>query len=188
MHYNLCMFLVGLGNPGKKYSHNRHNAGMQFVDWLYETCAATRPWLQDTHKQCEYTRIHVQEKNILLFKPLTYMNNSGQAVKSSLRSVAAQYELKHLVIAHDDLDLPLGTWKLDFGKGPKGHNGILSLEEHFGTPLFWRLRVGVDNRKPDIRISGETYVLSDFLPEEKILLDSQYTPMWEAVRKIAFSL
>ena len=97
------------------------------------------------------------------------MNDSGTVVSDLLTKHKVRPE--DLYIVHDDLDLPLGTWKLQYAKGPKEHNGINDIEQKLGTKDFWRIRVGVDNRKPENRESGEEYVLQDFLPEEKIVMN-----------------
>lgn len=177
------MYIVGLGNPGTKYIHNRHNAGIQFVDWLHDSYAQQHSWRKDTHGQCVFTDILEEKKRTVLVKPLSYMNISGQAVHSYLCSANSKPTYEQVVIAHDDLDLPVSAWKLDFGKGPKGHNGIVSLEEHFKTSLFWRLRIGVDNRNPDFRISGEAYVLDDFTQKEYEVVRAQYPSMRDAIYK-----
>jgi PTH1 family peptidyl-tRNA hydrolase len=97
------------------------------------------------------------------------MNESGVFVKK----LVDQYKLEpsNLYIAHDDLDIPLGAYKIQLGVGPKVHNGVNSVEEELGTKDFWRVRIGVDNRKPDDRTSGEEYVLQDFTAEERKALD-----------------
>ena len=81
-----------------------------------------------------------------------------------MKKLIAQYRLNSsdLWVIHDDLDIPVGSYKIQKGKGPKLHKGILSIEQELGTEDFWRVRVGVDNRKPEERISGEEYVLQDF--------------------------
>lgn len=92
------------------------------------------------------------------------MNSSGEAVNK----LANYYSLvpSALFVAHDDLDLPLGEYKIQKGVGPKLHNGINSIEQTLGSSDFWRIRIGVDNRDPNNRIPGEDYVLQDFSKEE----------------------
>lgn len=140
--------VIGLGNPGKEYDNSRHNVGYLLVQKLWEGGHSSR--------------ITSQSSNV-------FMNNSGAAVKK----LVDQYSLdtNDLYIVHDDLDLPLGTWKLQYAKGPKEHGGINDIEQKLGTKDFWRVRVGVDNRKPEERTLGEEYVLQDFKDEEKKVLD-----------------
>ncbi len=144
--------IVGLGNPGVKYQNNRHNTGHMFVDYLIK----------------EINELRITNYELKLCKTDTYMNRSSESVKKIMRN--SQFEINNLIIAHDDLDIPLGKFRIDHGTGPKVHNGLTSIEQALGTKDFWRIRIGVDNRTPDYRIDGETYVLQDFLPEEKAML------------------
>ena len=138
--------IVGLGNPGERYKNNRHNVGHIVVDVL---------------------KRRISNKAIVR-KSDCFINQSGEFVKK----LVEQYRLNpsDLWVIHDDLDIPLGSYKIQKGKGPKLHNGINSIEEKLGTDEFWRVRVGVDNRSPEDRISGEEYVLQDFTEEELKLL------------------
>ena len=98
------------------------------------------------------------------------MNESGKAVK--LLCQKHKVSPKDILVIHDDLDIPLGAFKLQFGKGPKLHNGVASVENYLGTKDFWRLRVGVENRGQQVRSRGEEYVLSRFTKEELSVLES----------------
>ena len=142
--------LVGLGNPGNKYKNNRHNAGYYFVDFLLN----------------KLTSYELTSLNLKLLKTDCFMNQSGEFVKKILDK-HQNIEINDLYIAHDDLDIPLGKFKIDKGTGPKLHNGIKSIEETIKSKDFWRIRIGVDARKPDTWIDGEKYVLSDFTKEER---------------------
>ena len=146
--------LVGLGNLGPKYQNTRHNVGFLFLDFLVKN--------------------DLLDKQIKTLKPDTYMNQSGLAVAKKL----SFYKLRpvNLIVVHDDLDLRLGEYKVQFGKGPKLHNGVDSVEKAIGTKDFWRVRIGVDNRIPDNRVSGESYVLQNFTPEELTILENQVFP------------
>lgn len=98
------------------------------------------------------------------------MNLSGKFVRKYVN--ANRIPAEDLFVAHDDLDIPLGSFKIQHASGPKIHNGILSIENELGTDAFWRIRIGVDSRpsgKPRA-LSGEQYVLSDFSPDERALL------------------
>lgn len=82
-------------------------------------------------------------------------------------------------IVHDDLDLPLGSYKIQFGKGPQLHYGVQSVEKELGTKDFWRIRIGIDNRDPNNRVSGDEYVLQDFTEEEiQVLEDEVFPKIW----------
>lgn len=139
---------VGLGNPGEKYLETRHNVGYLVID--------------------ELSRI-VKGQGLVVKKTNTFMNDSGVAVKKLINHYSLA--ISHLYIVHDDLDLPLGTWKIQYAKGPEDNGGINSIEQVLGTKDFWRIRVGIDNRNPEERTPGEEYVLQNFTDEEKQILD-----------------
>jgi len=100
------------------------------------------------------------------------MNRSGEAVKK----ITDHYSLntKQLIVAHDDLDIPLGKFRIQQKTGPRLHNGLESIENALGKKDFWRVRIGIDNRKPDNWIDGETYVLQDFQVEEKKVIHALF--------------
>ncbi|MEI6327410.1 MAG: aminoacyl-tRNA hydrolase [Candidatus Roizmanbacteria bacterium] len=153
------MIIVGLGNPGPKYAHNRHNVGYMYLDWL-QGRADGKSWKEN--QRGRYHQASIDED--VLIKPLTYMNESGSAVGSILAT--SSLSPTSLIVVHDDLDLPTGEYKISFGKGPQLHGGINSIEHHLKTKDFWRIRIGVDDRPPENRISGIDYVLEDFLPAQ----------------------
>ena len=142
--------LVGLGNPGKKYSNNRHNVGHIFVDYLIN--------------ELKNSKIN----GLKLYKTDCFMNESGIFVKK----INEKFKIKNenLIIVHDDLDIPFGKFHIQFGVGPQLHNGLDSIEDHLKTKDFLRIRIGVDNRNSEQKIPGETYVLNDFTKEEFINL------------------
>jgi len=152
--------IVGLGNPGKEYTKTRHNAGFLFLDYLCES------FLTENKFKSEVSSININSKKILTTKPLTYMNSSGEAVLA----ISQFYKInpEEILVVHDDLDIKLGEYKLQFNKGPKVHNGILSIENMLSSSEFWRLRIGIDNRDGELRknISGSDYVLGRFTQEE----------------------
>lgn len=141
-------FVVGLGNPGKKYRNNRHNVGQMVVDKFLEKGFP---------------------KNLIVKKTGVFVNESGKYVKK----LVDHFKIKtpDLWVIHDDLDIALGNYKIQKGKGPKEHKGILSIEEKLGRNDFWRVRVGVENRAPEERTPGEQYVLQDFKREELDILN-----------------
>jgi len=160
--------IVGLGNPGDKYKNNRHNAGYMFTDYIAK-------WLNCYIVKKTKSYLTMQPFNhttILLAKPLTFMNLSGKAVK---KLVTKYKVLKNdLLVVHDDLDIPLGKFKIQKGIGPKLHNGIESIENNLGFKDFWRIRIGIDNRTNTGWIDGETYTLQDFNTEEKKIISSLF--------------
>jgi len=211
------LLLVGLGNPGNKYQNNRHNVGFMFVDFLlkeyvsryaphatrflynkYVKSEVAQSTLHDSRYTPHATRL---TPHVVLAKPQTFMNKSGDAVakliknyelqimnsnqntSSSLTSHASRYAphaLRYtLCVIHDDLDLRLGNFKIQKGVGPKVHNGIESIEKALGTKDFYRVRIGIDNRTPGSHIPGEPYVLSDFSVDEKKMLDHTFPKIQE---------
>src|SRR3972149_12131165 len=153
--------IIGLGNPGQKYKNTRHNIGHLVAG--------------------ELVKLQVP-KDFIVKRTNVFMNDSGNFVKK----LVDQYhiEFSNLWVIHDDLDIPLGSYKIQNGKGPKLHNGINSIEQELEREDFWRVRVGVDSRDPESRISGEEYVLQDFSQEERGVLD---TAIAEICKKLATS-
>ena len=138
--------IVGLGNPGAKYKNTRHNAGFLVVDEL-----ALR---------------QAQGKNIVLFKPQQFMNRSGVEVKKLIKKYPL--DRNELYVIHDDLDIPLGKFKIHWGRGPKIHNGLQSIYDQLGSKDFWHVRIGIENRPATGYVgSGEDYVLQNWRPEER---------------------
>jgi PTH1 family peptidyl-tRNA hydrolase len=130
--------IVGLGNPGSRYEHTRHNAGFWFVDLLARRYGVA--FKEDRRFQGELARIQVDGRELRLLKPTTFMNRSG----NSIRSLAAYLKVlpEAVMIAHDDLDLPIGAVRLKRGGGAGGHNGLKDVIAHLGREFF-RLRIGV---------------------------------------------
>lgn len=149
--------IVGLGNIGDKFQFTRHNAGFLFQDNL-----ASKLQVKFKFEKIflgEFSEFLFNANKIYLLKPHTMMNESGKSV----RACAKFYKIlpSEILIVHDDLDINLGKSLLQFGKGPKVHNGIISIENSIGTTKFWRSRIGVDSRSSDERqyMSGADYVL-----------------------------
>src|SRR3989338_539584 len=163
--------IVGLGNPGEKYKNTRHSVGFMVVNRIgQDYCLPTTDYSKWEEKSNLLSVVcGLKTVDVLLAQPHTFMNNSGEAVKKLVDWFKVKYD--DLYVIHDELDIKLGEYKIQKGKGPKVHNGLLSIEEKLGTADFWRIRVGVDNRKPENRISGEQYVLEDFENEEKEIID-----------------
>ena len=168
VRYNIYMYLfIGLGNPGVEYHNNRHNAGFMFVDFLANKTNAS-PFKFDKYTNSELSTssdiLRTSDfglRTIILVKPQTFMNRSGESVRKYFQSHKKLAISHELFVAHDDLDIPLGKFKIQKGVGPKMHNGIESIEKAIGTKDFYRIRIGVENRGEN-KIPGETYVLQNF--------------------------
>ena len=176
--------IVGLGNPGEKYQHNRHNVGFMFVNYLLslqepqaivevERDVTISGFKYDKYMKSEVAKTKINNQEVILIKPQTYMNKSGEAVKKTVSSW--QLVVSNLIVVHDDLDIPLGKFKIQLGTGPKLHNGISSIENHLKTKDFLRVRIGVDNRPANSGVPGETYVLHDFTQEEKEIINNVFS-------------
>jgi PTH1 family peptidyl-tRNA hydrolase len=130
--------IVGLGNPGPEHALTRHNAGFWFVDALARQ--ANAQFREQRKFQGETARITLGGRELHLFKPLTYMNRSGGAI----RALAEYFRVPtaEILVAHDELDLPVGVVRLKQGGGPGGHNGLRDTIAQMGEE-FWRLRLGI---------------------------------------------
>jgi PTH1 family peptidyl-tRNA hydrolase len=115
------------------------------------------------------------------------MNESGKFVKKLISNHQPPIT-DHLIIVHDDLDIPLGKFRIDLGRGPKLHNGVESVENTLGTKDFLRVRIGVDNRQQTGSMDGESYVLKNFLTTEKSCLENSVFPKILSRLKEKFSL
>ncbi len=155
---------LGLGNPGREYVRNRHNVGFMFIDRLSVRLNARGLRVQS---KAIVTSGHYEGRKVILAKPQTYMNLSGQAVQALARFY--KVPLGQLLVAHDDLDLPFGTIRLRPGGGPGGQKGVASAIEQLGTQDFARLRFGIG--RPPGRMDPADFVLEDFSAGQTDLLE-----------------
>lgn len=163
--------IVGLGNPGKKYQINRHNVGHMFIDYCKTSSSRRRSGSTLDSDLCQNDINHQELK---MLKTNCFMNESGKFFKDRLN--VARSTLHRLIVVHDDLDIPLGKFHIQFGVGPQLHNGLESIEQNLKSKDFWRLRIGIDARPPDRWTNGETYVLQNFLAEEKNSFQNEIFP------------
>ncbi|RIK39211.1 MAG: aminoacyl-tRNA hydrolase [Chloroflexi bacterium] len=156
------MLIVGLGNPGRRYQRTRHNIGFMVVDRLARDLPAGTA---RSRMQAELYETRLGERRVILAKPQTFMNASGESVGQLVR----WYSIKrpNLLIVYDDLNLPFGTLRLRPGGSDGGHNGLTSIIQHLGTEQVPRLRVGIGR---PVRGSTVPYVLSEFFQDERPLL------------------
>lgn len=155
----MIKLIAFLGNPGREYKETRHNAGFLLCDHLFPYAS----WQIKFHSQ------YMKEKGAAILKPMTMMNLSGTAVSEA----ASFFKLKadEILIAHDDLELPLGKAKLQKGGGLQGHNGLRSIKERIGSDGFYRLRIGIGRPvHGDVRV----YVTSPFRSDERIVLSQLF--------------
>lgn len=158
--------IFGLGNIGEKYDETRHNIGFTFLDFLKE-----KNNLANFKVNKKLQALVSNNKDLILVKPTTFMNLSGQAV----RQVLDFYKIDNyndLLIVFDDLDISFGKVKLQFNKGPKTHNGLYSIYQHLKTKEFYHLRLGINSELA--KFSPSDFVLSKFLKDEKKSLEDVF--------------
>lgn len=158
--------VVGLGNPGSKYKNTRHNVGFRVVDKI----VGDTSWAKSKSARLVYAWQKFGSEKVEIVKPQTFMNQSGLAVSAVFKK-HNELDIQDLFVVHDDLDIKLGQYKVQKGKGPKEHNGLLSVYEKIGTKDFWHVRVGIENRGPASQIPGEDYVLQKFTEKEFEILN-----------------
>ncbi len=157
--------IIGLGNPGEQYTNTRHNVGFLVMDEVARMLETD--WHRDKKSFREVASVLVAKQKIILAKPTTFMNESGlsaRALKSFYR-----VPLDHIIVVHDDLDLPLGTIRVSFNSGSAGHNGIKSCIAALGSKKFWRVRVGVAGEKR-ASTPADQYVLKTFTKTEHAII------------------
>lgn len=167
------VLIAGLGNPGRKHQHNRHNVGFMAVDHIAETYGIG---LSRTQKKALLGSGYIVGTPVIMAKPQTYMNRSGD----SLGPLTDYYRIEpgRFLVIYDDLDLPLGTLRLREAGGAGGHNGMKSIIQHLGND-FPRLRLGIG--RPPGRMPPAAYVLQDFGEEEMALVREMLDRAQEAV-------
>jgi len=166
--------LIGLGNPGREYRDNRHNIGFMLIDRLAVRLDARGMKLQS--KAIVIGALY-EGRKLILAKPQTYMNLSGGAVQGLLHFYKIPPE--SLIVAHDDLDLPLGTIRIRPGGGAGGQRGMASTIERLGTQDFPRLRLGIG--RPPGRMDAAAYVLQDFSRADLLIVSETLDRAADAV-------
>jgi PTH1 family peptidyl-tRNA hydrolase len=157
--------IAGLGNPGLKYRNTRHNVGFKVVDLWAKSLGAR---LDRRRFQGRFTRARFQSADVILLRPMTYMNRSGESIRACVDFFNLQTE--NVLLVHDDVDLPVGRVKVVRGGSAGGHKGVLSAIQHLGTHEFPRIKVGV-GRPRHIGESVEDHVLKSFYRDEKEVVE-----------------
>ncbi len=160
--------IIGLGNPGLKYKKTRHNLGFRILNELQKENDFPKFKFAKRFKADISEGILNGERTILA-KPQTFMNSSGQAVKALVGFY--KLDLKDLIVVHDDLDLPVGEFKISENSSSAGHNGVKSIIQELGTQDFARVRLGIKSQTPQV-METKDFVLAKFTKEEKVILDS----------------
>ena len=160
------MYLIaGLGNPGLKYRNTRHNLGFKVID-LWAKSLGVR--LDRKRFQGRFARTKYQNTDVILLRPMTFMNRSGNSIRACIDFFGLHAE--NVLVVHDDVDLPVGRVKIVRGGSAGGHKGVLSAIQHLGTHEFPRIKIGVGRPRYDGE-SVEDYVLKSFYRDEKKVVE-----------------
>jgi len=167
--------IVGLGNPGRQYRQTRHNVGFRAIERLSEDLGVR---LKSRRFQSRNTGTTFEGHDIILLRPMTYMNQSGSAVHACMEFYGVHPA--DILVIHDDIDLQVGRVKVVKQGGAGGHKGVSSLIEHLGTHTFSRVKIGIGRPRYDETI--EDFVLSPFYQEEKPIIEEAIQTAVEAFR------
>jgi len=148
--------IIGLGNPGKQYAKTRHNIGWQVLDSL----AGDDQWSESKKIKAQYLKNKINGIEAELLKPLTFMNESGQAVAYAVKN--HNLTADDIIVVHDDKDLPLGKIKVQTNSSSAGHNGVQSIIDHLKTQNFNRIRIGIASDNPKKMADTSKFVLNRF--------------------------
>jgi PTH1 family peptidyl-tRNA hydrolase len=174
------LLVVGLGNPGAEYARTRHNVGVDVVEVLARRHGGK---LKGSKGRARRDEVRIGDRRVALAVPLTYMNDSGEAVAGLARRLGLEPD--HIVIVHDELDLPPAALRLKAGGGLAGHNGLRSIKQHLHSDEFLRVRIGVG--KPPTKERGADHVLSRVSKRDREQMDVTIEEAADAVELIATS-
>lgn len=173
-YYSSMKLIVGLGNPGRNYAHTRHNMGFDTIDKLADSWGVS---IEKENFKGLYTKVKYFDEDVILLKPLTFMNLSGDSIISCMNFF--KIDKKDLLVIYDDLDIKPGHLKLKESGSSGGHNGIKSIISNLGSEEFKRIRVGVGRPEFDSVID---YVLKKPNKEEQELIDEAQNNAVEAIK------
>ena len=158
--------IVGLGNPGKEYENTRHNIGFMFIDSFAKSVGTI---INNKKFNAFYTKVKIDNEDVILVKPLSYMNLSGEVVRKFVDYF--KIKIDDILVISDDLDLFIGNFKLKSSGSSGGHNGLSNIEQHLATRNYKRLKIGISNNK---QMDTKDYVLGKFTKNEKDTLNSLF--------------
>ena len=184
----MAYFIVGLGNPGEEYENSRHNTGRIILETLASKWKFLE-WEEKAKIKIDITDGKVGKQKVVAILPNTFMNRSGGAVKAY---VTSKKKAEKLIVIYDDIDLPLGRFKISKGRGDGGHNGVASIINSIKTRDFIRVRVGVS---PKVRGSNQPkkpkgekkvldYLMGDFRKQELVVLETLTKDIQDAIETI----
>ena len=172
--------IVGLGNPGPKYALTRHNIGFLAVD-LFSQSFGNPPWSEEHN--AHVCKFKLDDQQVMLAKPLTYMNKSGESVQSIMHFYKITND--NLLVVHDEVDIPFQAMRLQRNRGPGGHNGLKSINQMLGTQDYTRLKLGVGRpQHPEMDIAD--FVLQKFSSDEQQQLPDFLNKAGDAMESMIF--
>ncbi len=187
----MSYIIAGLGNPGQEYENTRHNTGRIVLNYLYKKLPVKKffsDWREDKKLHTLISEGVFGKEKLTLLMPNNFMNNSGQSLKPLISSKKKAAEL---IVIHDDLDLPLGSFKISFNKGSGGHRGLESIIKNIKTQEFIRIRVGISPVTPSGKLKkpkGEKevvdFIIKEFKPSELETIKKVSKKILEAVESI----
>ncbi len=170
--------IIGLGNPGEKYLGTRHNLGFEYLDKL-QTEWKFPDFQLEKKFNAEISKGKLDKQEIILMKPQTFVNLSGQAILSILHFYKVLPE--NILVIHDDLDLPIGTFRLAEDSRSAGHNGVQNIIDILGTKTFKRMRLGIGN---ETREPGDVFVLQKFSLAEREQIEKLFPEVLGKIKEI----
>ena len=165
--------IVGLGNPGKEYENTRHNSGFCVMDAIAKECNVE---INQKKFKALVAQTRIGKESVLLMKPQTYMNLSGEALIQAVNFY--HIDIKDILVIYDDLDLPVGKIRLREKGSAGGHNGIKNIIANLGSSVFPRIKVGVGEKPKGYDLAD--YVLGKFSKEDRVLMEEGYDLACEA--------
>ena len=176
-------FIIGLGNPGKKYDNSRHNIGFLFIQEFAENC--NTKFLLKNKLKCNYAEFISNKVIYRMFMPTTFMNNSGEAIRAIIDWF--KIDKDKLIIIVDDIDIPLGKIRARKKGSSGGHNGLQSIINHLNSKEFFRIRVGIGSPPiidKDKKYNTISHVLGNFSKQEKLILNKIFCQITESLQKL----
>jgi PTH1 family peptidyl-tRNA hydrolase len=171
------MIIVGLGNPGKKFENTRHNVGFMAVDKIASEFSAQGGPASGWKLDKKSNALLSENENVILVKPQTFMNDSGNAVKEIIKNK----NVENIVVIHDDVDLPVGKIKIVQERGSAGHKGVESIIQSIGNEGLVRMRIGIQPSKDTKAIK---IVLKNFSKSEQELIDQAVKKTSQAINSL----
>ena len=176
-------FIIGLGNPGKKYDNSRHNIGFLFIQEFAKNYSSK--FLLKNKLKCKYTEFISDGVIYRMFMPTTFMNNSGEAIRAIIDWF--KIDKDKLIIVVDDIDIPLGKIRVRKKGSSGGHNGLKSIINHLNSKEFLRIRIGIGSPpiiEKDKKYNTISHVLGNFSKSEKLILNKIFCQMIESLQKL----